>query len=73
MDPWAWAVIGAATILGMFVGVMGFRGLIDTLDQDNGRCTVCGRIAALPLPPTSHACLHCRAHRLLGRRLSLRH
>jgi len=72
MDVWAWGVVGAATALGVFVMVMAFRGLVDGLDHANGRCAACGRVATLPLPPTSHVCLRCHVHQFLGWRLSLR-
>jgi hypothetical protein len=73
VDLWAWATIGAAVVLGMFVTTMAFRGLMEIFDEASGRCGTCGRLAALPLPPASHLCLHCRVHQIFGRRRSLRH
>lgn len=71
MDSWAWAVIAAASALAVFVMVMAYRGLIEVLEQASGRCAACGRLATVPLPPTSHVCLHCHVHQLFGRRLTL--
>lgn len=73
MDSWAWAVVAAATALGVFVMVMAFRGLIEAVDKSCSRCAACGRIGTVPLPVTSHVCLHCHVHQLLDGRLSLRH
>jgi hypothetical protein len=73
MGPWASAIVAAASLAGAFFAVMGFRGLIEALDDTSGRCARCGRAAYLPLPPRCHECRRCHygglslAHPFSGR------
>jgi ribosomal protein S27AE len=59
MGPWESAVVAVAAVTGVFFAVMGFRGLIDALDNFSGHCVDCGRVAILPLSPQRHLCLRC--------------
>ena len=63
--PWAWTIIGLASLAALFVAVMAFRGLIDSIDGLAERCHRCGRVPLLPLPLRRHACWACR-HRTPG-------
>jgi hypothetical protein len=70
--------VAIAAVLAVFVAVMGFRGLIDTIDNCSGRCGACGRTTLLPLPLGSHQCWRChyarrRVMQLVIGRLPLRH
>jgi ribosomal protein S27AE len=78
MGPWAYAIVGIAALLAVFFAVMGFRGLIDAIDQYSGECERCGRTTLLPLPLESHQCWRChygrrRAAHLAIVRLLVRH
>jgi hypothetical protein len=59
MGPWASAVVAVAAAAGVFFVVMGFRGLIEAIEQASGRCAQCGRVSLLPLPLGTRRCLHC--------------
>jgi len=59
MGPWESVVVTIAGLAGVFFAVMGFRGLIETLDNGSGRCLRCGKAPNLPLPTQSHRCWRC--------------
>ena len=59
MGPWEAVIVAVATVAGLFFVVMGFRGLIESVENFSGRCASCGRTAALPLPPQTHQCWRC--------------
>lgn len=58
--PWAWTLIGAAALACVFLAVMAFRGLVDSIDGVAERCRDCGRVTMLPLPVRGHECWRCR-------------
>jgi hypothetical protein len=72
MDAWAWTIVAVASVGAMFFAVMGFRGLIETLDSFSGSCAGCGRTAMLPLPSQSHRCLRCHFGAVTSRHLTAR-
>lgn len=59
MGPWAWTVVAVAASVGVFFAVMGFRGLVDAVENFSGRCVGCGRTTLLPMSPQSHRCRRC--------------
>ena len=65
MGPWASAVIAVASLVGVFIMVMGFRGLIEAMENFSGRCVTCARTTLLPLPAQSHECWRCHYTALL--------
>jgi rRNA maturation endonuclease Nob1 len=76
MGPWASAVIAVASLVAVFFMVMGFRGLIEAVDNFSGRCITCARTTLLPLPAQRHECWRCHYALLrhpLARRASVRH
>lgn len=72
MGPWASVVVAIGAVAGVFFAVMGFRGLIDTVQQFSGQCAGCGRTTLLPLPLQSHECRRCHHVDLGLGRLMLR-
>lgn len=76
MGPWASAVIAVASLAAVFFSVMGFRGLIEAVENHSGRCVTCARRTLLPLPAQRHECWRCHYPMLLhplARWASLRH
>jgi len=76
MGPWASAVIALASLAAVFFTVMGFRGLIEALENFSGRCVTCARTTTLPLPAQRQQCWRCHYAVLLhalGGRASVRH
>ena len=59
MGPWATAIVAIAAAAACFFALMGFRGLIEVLEDFSGRCERCGRATMLPLPPGRHECRRC--------------
>ena len=59
MGPWESVIVVLSTVVGAFFAVMGFRGLIETLNDYSGECAGCGRTTLLPLPPQSLRCRRC--------------
>lgn len=76
MGPWAAAIVTVASLAAVFFAVMGFRGLIEAVENFSGRCVTCGRATMLPLPTQPHQCRRCHYVSLLhplGGRASVRH
>jgi hypothetical protein len=78
MGPWASAIVGVASLAGIFFAIMGFRGLLQALDRSSGHCAHCGCTTLLPLPSRSHECRRCHfgelsLTQLLARRMQVRH
>jgi len=71
LGPWADVIVSVAAIAGIFFVVMGFRGLVETIEGHSGRCCECGRASMLPPPASSHECWRC--HRGHLRVLQFRH
>lgn len=60
MGPIAIGITVAAGLLGVFLAVMAYRGLIDDLSPRVGEsCQTCHRATLLPLPPVQ-TCWRCR-------------
>ncbi|HET6815828.1 MAG TPA: hypothetical protein VFH66_01180 [Mycobacteriales bacterium] len=59
MGPWESVIVVLSSLAGAFFAVMGFRGLIETLDDYSGKCAACGRTTLLPLPPQTLRCRRC--------------
>jgi hypothetical protein len=60
MGPWAIAIIVSASVLGLFLADMAWRGFLDDVGTRAGfRCTQCRQFARVPLPASRH-CWHCR-------------
>ena len=63
MGPIAIAIVVSAGVLGLFLAVMAWRGLLDDLGITHVlRCQECQRWPLVPLP-SSHLCWRCRHHR----------
>ena len=76
MGPWASVIVAVASLAAVFFTVMGFRGLVEVVENFSGRCVSCARTTLLPLPAQRHECWRCHyallRHPLAGR-ASLRH
>jgi len=59
MGPWASAVVAVASLTAVFFTVMGFRGLVEAVENFSGRCVTCSRTTMLPLPAQRHECWRC--------------
>lgn len=73
MGPWASAVVAVASLAAAFFAVMGFRGLIEAVENSSGRCVTCSRTTFLPLPAQRHECWRCHYGSLRHQMASVRH
>jgi hypothetical protein len=76
VGPWASVVVAVAAVAAVFFAVMGYRGLLETMENFSGRCITCARTTVLPLPERSRECWRCHYALVMQRltaRLSMRH
>jgi hypothetical protein len=60
MGPIAITIVVCAAVLGLFLALMAWRGLLDDLSVTHAlRCEECQRLPRVPLP-ASHRCWRCR-------------